>query len=141
MRRDLSRMQGATVVEFAAVTLVLVFMVFALIEMGRLFYTWNSAVDAVHRGARTAAIAEVGDKARVVHDMHIVFPGLKDENVLVEYSADGATWGADCGESLCEYVRVTFENYTFRPLIFFLPASIAMPRFSATSVAEALGDI
>ncbi len=128
-------------VEFAVVTLWLVFIIFALIEMGRLFYTWNSAVAAVHRGARTAAIAEVGDKARIVHDMHIVFPGLKDENVLVQYSVDGSTWGSDCGEELCEYVRVTFQGYTFQPLIFFLPANIAMPAFSATSVAEALGDI
>ena len=78
------RSRGATVVEFAVVVIVLIFIVFGLVEMGRLFYQWNSAVDAVHRGARSAAIAAVGDKATVLHDMHIVFPGLKDENVTLD---------------------------------------------------------
>ena len=135
-----SRCRGAVVIEFAIVIIMVIFLVFGLLELGRAFYQWNGAVDAVQRGARAAAIAAVDDRGAVLAEMRRVFPALEDENVTIEYSPDGASWGAvGCGAAPCQYVRVQV-SYTFHSLVWFLPATMPMPNFAATSVVEALGE-
>lgn len=131
--------RGAVLIEFAIVIVMVIFLVFGLLELGRAFYSWNSAVDAVHRGARAAAIAAVDDREPVVNEMRRAFPALADENITIQYSSDGATWGDGCGAAPCQYVRVQV-SYTLHTLVWFLPATIPMPGFAATSVVEALGE-
>jgi len=126
------------VVEFALVFMLLVFLLLGLLEFGRAFFKMNSAIDAVHRGARTAAIVAVGDTPSVLHEMQRVFPELEDSNIAVDYSSTGAFPGAACDATTCRFVRVTI-TYTFHSIAFFLPAEIVMPPFSATSIVEALG--
>jgi Flp pilus assembly protein TadG len=136
--RARARSRGSAVVEFALVVTLLVLLVLGLLEFGRAFFKMNSAIDAVHRGARTAAIVAVGDSATVVGEMRRVFPELDASNVTVEYSSTDQFNGVACDAANCRFVRVTI-NYTFHSVAFFLPAEIVMPRFSATSIVEALG--
>ena len=133
-----ARSAGSTVVEFALVFTLLVVLVLGLLEFGRAFLKLNSATDAVHRGARTAAIVAVGDTASVLREMQRVFPEIDASNINVEYSPTNQFPGAACDATTCRYVRVTLD-YTVHSVAFFLPAQIVMRRFSATSVVEALG--
>jgi Flp pilus assembly protein TadG len=133
------RAAGATLVEFAIVVVLLLTLVFGLLELGRALWTWNSAVDAVRRGARTAAIMEIGDEAAVLAQMQLVFPALEAGSVTIQYSPDGHFPGAACVRGTCRFVNVGITGYAFHTVIFFLPDTIAMPGFSATYPVEALG--
>ena len=134
----MKRQCGAAAVEFAFVVILVIFLLFGLIEFGRALFTWNSAVDVTRRGARTAAIVAVGDSAAVLAEMRLIMPELEADNVTIEYSIDGDFPGAACVRGTCRFVRVSV-NRVFRPLVFFLPATIQMPPFSTTYPVEALG--
>lgn len=134
----MKRQRGAAAVEFALVVILVIFLLFGLIEFGRALFKWNSAVDVTRRGARTAAIVAVGDSAAVLAEMRLIMPELEADNVTIEYSIDGDFPGAACVRGTCRFVRVSV-NYAFRPLVFFLPATIPMPPFSTTYPVEALG--
>lgn len=136
--RIMKRQHGAALIEFALVVTFVVLVLFGLIELGRGLFTWNSAVDATRRGARTAAIVAVDDKASVLSEMQIVMPDLKAANVVLEYSIDGNFPGAACVRGTCRFVRVSV-NYVFKPVVFFLPISIQLPTFATTLPVEALG--
>ena len=139
MNAPLRAPRGAAIVEFALVVVVLVILVFGLLDLGRALWTWNSAVDAVRRGARTAAIVNIGDTGAVVAEMQNAFPSIDAASVTIEYSPDGHFPGAACVRGTCRYVRVAIPGYAFQPVMFFLPDTIAMPGFSATYPVEALG--
>lgn len=47
---------GASLVEFGVVILIFLFLMFAIIDMGRLAYTWSSAQKATQLAARIAAV-------------------------------------------------------------------------------------
>jgi len=49
---------GATLVEFALVVLFFLFLIFAVIDFGRLAFTWSSAQKATQLAARLAAVRE-----------------------------------------------------------------------------------
>lgn len=134
-----TRAGGATIVEFAIVLTLLLTLVFGLLDLGRALFTWNSAVDAVRRGARTAAIMEIGDEASILAQMQLVFPAIDAGSVSIQYSPDGHFPGAACVRGTCRFVNVGITSYAFHPIIFFLPETIAMPGFSATYPVEALG--
>lgn len=133
-----SQQQGAAVVEFALVVILVVTMLFGLIELGRALFQWNTAADATRRGARTAAIAAVGDSATVLAEMRLVMPELTAADVSIEYSIDGNFPGASCVRGTCRFVRVRVSQ-SFAPAVFFLPATIPMPPFATTYPVEALG--
>jgi Flp pilus assembly protein TadG len=48
--------RGAALVEFAIVLPVLLLLVFGIIDLGRLLYTYNNLTSAVREGARLAAV-------------------------------------------------------------------------------------
>lgn len=139
----MKRQQGAAAVEFAFVVILVIFLLLGLIEFGRAMFTWNSAVDATRRGARTAAIVAVGDSAAVLAEMRLIMPELEtgngSGNVTIEYATNGNNFPAACESGTCRFVRVSIDNYVFQPLVFFLPASIRLPPFSTTYPVEALG--
>ena len=62
LRRSLFRFRrdekGATLVEFALVVLFFLFLLFAIIDFGRLAFTWTSAQKATQLAARIAAVRE-----------------------------------------------------------------------------------
>lgn len=143
----MKRQRGALAVEFALVLVVLLVLLFGLVELGRVVFKWNSAVEATRIGARTAAIVAVNDEASVLGAMNTVMMGeLAAANVTVHYSVDGVTFGRNvCIRGTCQFVRVTL-SYQYRPaLVIFqpamslLPETISMPTFATTLPVEALG--
>ncbi len=134
----MNKQRGAAAVEFALVVIILITLLFGLIELGRALFTWNSAVDATRRGARSASMVAVNDKDAVLAEMRLSMPELTADNVTLEYSIDGNFPGATCVRGTCRFVRVGV-NYVFVPAVFFLPAQINMPPLYTTSTVEALG--
>ncbi len=58
-RRALARAKseaGQSLVEFTLVLPMLLILLFAIVDMGRAFYTWNQVANAAREGARTAAV-------------------------------------------------------------------------------------
>ena len=158
-----STQRGATAVEFAIVSIVLLGLLITTLEFGRALFTWNSAIDATRRGARTAAIVAVDNDEAVYRSMCIaigengrceLMPGLERANVIVEYSMDGIAFAGTCTPGSCNFVRVSIAGYVHRfalALPIFPPGwvtttrdgevteGITLPSFSTTLPVEALG--
>lgn len=130
--------RGVATVEFALVLSIVLLLLLGLVELGRVLFTWNSAVDATRRGARTAAIVALNDKPKVLAEMRLVMPELTAPEINVEYSIDGTFPGAACVRGTCRFVRVSLTR-EFHPAVYFLPAVIPLPDFATTVPVEALG--
>ncbi|MBI5278024.1 MAG: pilus assembly protein [Burkholderiales bacterium] len=136
------RQRGAATVEFAVIAIVFFVLLLGMIQAGWLLFQWNAAADATRRGARTAAIVAMNDRAAIERAMLLPLAGLEGATVNIEYSPDGVDFsaGSCAGRGTCNYVRVSLA-YQFRPQFVFgtLPTPIAMPTFSTTLPVEALG--
>ena len=57
------RQRGVTSVEFAIIGLLVMIVLFAVLETGRLLFVFNALEEATRRGARVAAVCQVNDSA------------------------------------------------------------------------------
>lgn len=128
------RQQGLAAVEFAIVALLLFTLLFGVIEMGRLLWTWNAAVEATRHGARLAIVCDQDDshiKAAMIQRL----PALTAQQILVSYlnppAADNTCTAADC-----KAVRVSLHNLTHQALIPLVPLRLALPPFATTQRKE-----
>ncbi|HJV84030.1 MAG TPA: TadE family protein [Noviherbaspirillum sp.] len=60
-RTQTSPQRGAATVEFALVAVAFLTVIFGIIEMGRLFYLWNTVQEVTRRAAREAVVRYVWD--------------------------------------------------------------------------------
>ena len=125
-----SRQRGVAAVEFAIVSSLLLTMLFGVMEMGRLFWTWNAAVEATRLGARLAAVCDLNDshiKSRMISRL----PSLQNGNIVLTYlnppSANNTCTAADC-----KAVNVSLTGYTHNTIIPFVPISLTLPPFGTT---------
>ena len=128
-----ARQRGAAAVEFALVVSMLLLLMIGIFELGRYFFTLNSAAEATRRGSRLAATSHRYDGA-ILADMQIILPGLAAENLRVSYLPSACTAGS------CSYVQVAISGYSMTPLLWSL-ASIAVPPCTTTIPVESLGEI
>lgn len=136
--RGAGNTRGSAIVEFALVLPVFLLFLLGAIEMGRVLYTYNSAVEATRLGARTAVVSAVPADAAVLAQMRTILPDLSDATVQVSYLPAG------CATD-CAYVTVELVGYTVAPFLW-LPTSnsllpaITLPPLTTTLPAESLGD-
>ena len=141
-----NREQGLFLVEFAIIAVVLFILLFALIELARIIWIWNTADEATRRGARVAAVCPINHPA--VPEATIfaqagsggpspILRNLTTNNVEVKYldanGDDEDTFGD------IKYVRVSLVNYTVTPLIPFINTTFTLPDFETTIPSESLG--
>ncbi len=140
--------RGTTTVEFAIIGLVLMMVVFGIIEFGRALYTMNMLTEATRRGARMAAVCQVGDPkpaSVAVFDTgngsSAVVPGLTTGNVQVQYLDINNAVIANPGANFANirYVRVNIVGFNQSLFIRSLVATIPMSGFSTTLPRESLG--
>lgn len=129
--------RGAAAVEFALVTGLACVLLLAGVELGRLLWTWNAAVDATRHGARLAVVCDRGAEA-VTRAMLARVPGLRAAQVRVTWlDADGQDSACTAGD--CHAVRVELSGVVHQA---FLPVpglqSLAMPPFETTLRREAM---
>lgn len=130
--------RGAAVVEFALVSLLLFTLVFGVIEVGRMLWIWNAAVEATRLGARVAATCDLVALSPVNADnvvkkrMRDRLPELTASQVVVAYLP------TNCSAATCQAVRVSLSGYEHQTLIPLLPLKVTLPAFPTTLRREAM---
>lgn len=128
--RPIASQRGVAAVEFAIVSALFFTTLLGVIEMGRLLWTWNAAVEATRYGARLAAVCDIGDsdiRTRMIGRL----PTLLSTNITVTYLNPPAA-NNTCTAANCKAVRVSLNGYTHDTIIPFLPLSLTLPSFSTT---------
>jgi Flp pilus assembly protein TadG len=119
------RPRGAAAVEFAIVSALFFTVLFGAMEMGRLLWTWNAAVEATRLGARLAVVCDIDDST-ITTRMIERLPTLTTSNITIAYLDPG------CTTATCTAVRVSLNNYVHDTIIPFVPMSLTLPPFSTT---------
>ena len=144
------RQAGVTSVEFAVVGAVLLLAVFAVIEFGRLLWTWESLVEATRRGARVAAVCPVNHSA-IANVTVFNSPAdsgaspyiadLSTDQVSVSYLDQSGVVLADPMSNWCDiqYVRVQINGYVYNFSVPIVGSTLNAPEFETTLPAESLG--
>ncbi len=137
-RRLLARVErGVAAVEFALVTGIVCVLLLAGVEVGRLLWTWNAAVDATRHGARLAVVCD-RDAEAVIRAVLARTPGVRAAQVRVTW-LDVSGQAGNCTAADCHAVRVELSGVVHQA---FLPVpalqSLAMPSFATTLRREAM---
>lgn len=148
MRRETTRkaasrrnQRGAALVEFAIAATVLLTLIFAVLELGRLLWVHNALNDAARRGARYAvnqpqsasSLAEIRNVAVFGNPEGTGSPLVNDltaDKVKVTYQGYGLATGT---------VTVEIENYDFQFVVPIVGTTIRMPRYHTTLTGENSG--
>lgn len=125
-----SRQRGVAAVEFALVSGLLFTVLLGVMEMGRLMWTWNAAVEATRYGARLAVVCDVNE-ANIKTRMISRLPALGTANITITYLNPPAAVNT-CTAANCKAVRVALTGYTFTPAIPFVPMTLTLPAFGTT---------
>lgn len=127
------RQRGVAAVEFALVAIAFFMLLIGIVEMGRVLFTWNAAVEATRYGARVAVVCPKNDPA-ILNRMQKIMPALIGENVLVTYTPDA------CSEANCQQVSVKIQNVPITTLIPVSAATLMVPPFTTTLPRESMLD-
>jgi hypothetical protein len=131
--------RGAALVEFALVTTAgFIVVLFAVFELGRLLFIFNTANEATRLGARLAVVCDA-NAALITQRMSELLPQLNAGTVALQYdppscAADSATARATC-RSVTVSVRPGTVVNTYIPLLNF---SVEIPAFTTTLTREAM---
>jgi len=135
--RARTRQKGLTTVEFAIVGGVLLLIVLGIIEFGRIIFTLNVLQEGARRGARVAAVCQVGHPGVADAAVFVNLPGLTTANVDVQsLDQNGNPPGA---YDAIRYVRVRVSGYRFRIYLPFIDTDFGVPAFTSTLPRESLG--
>jgi hypothetical protein len=149
------RQRGAASLEFAAIGLLLFAVIFAVIEVARALYVWNTISEATRRGARVAAVCPIGHSAigrvtvfgdPLVEGDSPVLPDLSAiDNVSVEYMLDdGEIVSSESARDPAvfpniRFVRVGITDYQHDMIIPLFGTTLDVPNFATTLPVESLG--
>jgi Flp pilus assembly protein TadG len=129
LRRPCSQ-RGIAAVEFAIVGGLLCTLLLGVMEMGRLLFTWNAAVEATRFGARLAVVCDMNGsniKTRMISRL----PTLTTTNITISYLNPPAAVNS-CTAATCKAVRVSLTGYTHTTIMPFVPLTLTLPAFSTT---------
>ncbi|POA21166.1 hypothetical protein C1886_05765 [Pseudomonas sp. FW300-N1A1] len=149
------QMRGTYVVEFAFVGLLVFTLLFAVVEMGRLYFTVSALDEAVRRGARLAAVCDISDPVVL---RRAIFNAAEDagtsqlignlgtDNLTLTYLTEGGAQVANPSDTsgvngfrAIRYVQVSLQNFVFNLFIPGFGVPITLPVFRATLPRESLG--
>jgi Flp pilus assembly protein TadG len=127
---------GTTTVEFALIAIIFFTLLIGIMEMGRLMWTWNAAVEATRLGARLAVVCSMND-SMIATRMREMLPALAVSNITIDY-LDPPSAANTCTVNSCKYVRVSLSGYTHLTVIPVVGTSIPIPEFQTTLPREAM---
>ncbi|ALK97856.1 hypothetical protein AB595_16200 [Massilia sp. WF1] len=124
---------GAAAVEFALVAAtILLPLLFAMMEFGRVGFYWNAATEATRLGARLAVVCNLDD-ASIRSRMTALFPVITTADIKVVYEPGGCTVNS-CLQVTVSIAKPT-EVQTYNPFFNF---SSLFPPFSTTLPRESM---
>lgn len=125
------RQRGVAAVEFALVAGLFFSLLIGVMEMGRVLFFWNTAVEATRLGARTAVVCDVGDTV-IKAKMNSFFPVIPIGAISVAYDPPG------CTVDTCTEATVSVSGITVDTIIPYVPFTVTMPGFATTLTRESL---
>ncbi|WP_017220001.1 TadE/TadG family type IV pilus assembly protein [Moritella dasanensis] len=149
IKRSNHKQQGLYAVEFAVVGSIFFLLLFAVLEIGRLFFVWNVLTEVTRRGARLATVCYF-DTTNVepfnamlqtsLFNNQPLISNLSISNIQIEYLMDdGAQALTPTEANFIKFVKVDIINYQHQLLIPGLFLTLDSPTFSTTLPRESLG--
>lgn len=134
----MKRQSGVYMVEFAIVGSIFLLLLFAIIEIGRLLYTYNVLHEASRRAARLAVVCQVDSDITNISLFKgaKLIPNLNASNLSISYrDLNGSiTTGNDI-----DMVRAEIINYQHQFLLPGLSLFLNSPNFTTNLPRESLG--
>lgn len=116
--------------EFALVTGLCIVLLLAGIEVGRLLFAWNAAVEATRLGARLAVVCG-SDAPSIAERMQRILPTLDAGRIVIENL--GPTGIADgCSPEDCRAVRVALQGTVHATWVPGMAQAVPMPPMQTT---------
>lgn len=129
-----TRQQGAAAVEFALVAALFFILLFGIVEMGRVLFYWNTAVEATRLGARMAVVCSIDDES-IRRRMRQLLPLLaSDAGIRIDYPP------SDCFAESCA-VTVSIGAVPVQTFIPFVPLSLSLPPFATSLTRESMQSV
>jgi hypothetical protein len=129
-----SLQRGATLIEFALVSVLFFMFLLGVIDFGRMLFTWSAATEATRVGARYAVVCDDGMRyAAVLQRMQQRLPQITSASV--QWLPDG------CSSSNCEGVAVSITGLDYQWLAPIPDAArplIPMPSFRTYLTREVM---
>lgn len=149
IKRNHTKQQGLYAVEFAIIGSLFFLLLFAVLEIGRLFFVWNVLTEVTRRGARLATVCYLDTSSIVAFDDMIstalfndnaIIPNLSSSNLQIHYLMDDGTQVlSSVDANFINFVKVDIINYQHQLLIPGLFLTLDSPSFSTTLPSESLG--
>jgi Flp pilus assembly protein TadG len=135
-----TRQQGAYIVEFALVLVLFFTVLLAIMDLGRMLFTWNAAAEATRVGARVSVVCDKG-AARVLTEMQKFVP-VTSANVKIDWYDGAGNVSTACDSTSCAGVAVRVSGLSVTPVspvgwIGF--SALTVPGFSTYLPREAMG--
>lgn len=131
------KQKGVAIVEFAFIAIVFFGILIAIMEMGRVLFTWNAATEATRWGARLAVVCDKND-GDIIAKMQQIMPSLQSTNVTIDYYNPPNTVNS-CDKSNCKSVTVSINNYAITPIFpFWDVGTITLPPFQTSLPRESM---
>jgi hypothetical protein len=141
-----SNQRGIYTIEFAIVDAVFFLLLFAVIEVGRLFFVWNVLTEASRRGARLATVCHFNHgeisafsqmREAALFDKLPLAPNLNITNLQISYLQIDGTAVTDIKDiALVRSEIVNYQHQLFIPGLFL---TLNSPSFATTLPRESLG--
>lgn len=130
---------GAALVEFALVTSAgFIVVLFAVFELGRLLFIFNTANEATRLGARLATVCDA-NATLITQRMSQLLPQLNASTVNLQYDPPSCAADSATARTTCRSVTVSVKPGTmvnaYIPLLNF---SVEIPSFPTTLTREAM---
>ncbi|MBL4823270.1 MAG: pilus assembly protein [Colwellia sp.] len=141
-----SKQRGVYTIEFALIGAVFFLLLFAVLEVGRLFFVWNILTEASRRGARLATVCHFnhGEKSAfapmleaALFDKLPIAPNLSISNLQISYLQINGDPVADVKD--IALVRAEIKDYQHQLIIPGLFLTLNSPSFATTLPRESLG--
>lgn len=122
--------------EFALASLLLCLLMLGAVEMGRLLWTVNAAVEATRLGARLAVVCDMHDP-RITQRMTQVLPTLVSSAVVIDY-LDPPHPDNTCTRASCKAARVALQGVEHQTLLPLPGLSLTLPALRTTLRRESM---
>ncbi|MGJ3256503.1 MAG: TadE/TadG family type IV pilus assembly protein [Alcanivorax sp.] len=154
------RERGSTMVEMAITLPLFLLLIFAIIELALVIFTWTRAVDATRAGARYAivndavtdissldcsAVTDVtvtcdsANCADLMNEMNSLYQDLQAANVTVRYSCSSTGFSGNPRPVREVSVSIVGQEYELvLPGVIGLDPTLTLPDFTSTRVSEDL---
>ena len=145
-RANLHKQSGVYSIEFAIVGGLFFILLFAILEVGRLFFVWNVLTEASRRGARLATVCNF-NQVNMLADSEMIAAALFNNvalvanltpaNLKVEYLQANGSLATDF--VAIDLVKAEIVNYQHQMIIPGLFLTLNSPSFVTILPVESLG--